>query len=378
MNQENFIEKINERYFVAILLLSLMGLRLEFSSNPVLATAGKTSSEAQNIPNQTETNIVESGSLTLFRRQLPVGAERYSVTREGGALVLRSSISAQVRTSALEQTAELRMGQDYTPRRFAIKGDINAWAKVDRIIDIKGSTATVSENGVTRTTTVRDRFFTLASHIPASAQEMPLRYWTAQGKPETIQVLEGAAITVEYRGRDRVSVGNERISLNRYSVGGVTWGRETLWLDDSQRIFAVAATLGVAYELVRSGYESALPTLMKLANDDALKTLAQLNERLRPKYVGTIAVTGGRIFDGTGRAPIDDGVLLVRDSRIVAVGKRGRVRIPKGAAIVDATGKTVLPGLWEMHAHYGEVEWGAGIFGGRRDYGARRGKRIGV
>src|SRR3569832_2138822 len=90
--------------------------------------AGATRSAAQGRPNQPEADVVDSGTLTLSRRQFPVGTERYSVTREGDALVLRSNITAQVRSAALDQTTELRMGQDYTPRRFSINGDVNAWA----------------------------------------------------------------------------------------------------------------------------------------------------------------------------------------------------------------------------------------------------------
>src|SRR4029453_17183017 len=53
-----------------------------------------------------------------------------------------------------------------------------------------------------------------------------------------------------------------------------------------------------------------------------------------------------------------DAVVVVRGDRIVAAGPRGSVSIPEGAGIVDASGKTILPGLWDMHAHHDQVEWG--------------------
>ena len=46
------------------------------------------------------------------------------------------------------------------------------------------------------------------------------------------------------------------------------------------------------------------------------------------------------------------------DGRITAVGPSGRVAVPPGATIVNAAGKTVMPGLWDMHAHFEQVEWG--------------------
>ena len=49
---------------------------------------------------------------------------------------------------------------------------------------------------------------------------------------------------------------------------------------------------------------------------------------------------------------------MIQKGRIVAVGPRRKVKIPSGAKKVDARGKTILPGLWDMHAHFEQVEWG--------------------
>lgn len=51
-------------------------------------------------------------------------------------------------------------------------------------------------------------------------------------------------------------------------------------------------------------------------------------------------------------------VVIVNNGRIVAAGPHASVQIPKGATVFDATGKTLLPGLWDMHAHFEQVEWG--------------------
>ena len=71
------------------------------------------------------------------------------------------------------------------------------------------------------------------------------------------------------------------------------------------------------------------------------------------KPSGTIALVGARVVtmasdDG---GSIDDGVVVLRGDRITAVGKRGDVSIPAGANVVDVTGKTIIPGLIDAHAH---------------------------
>lgn len=68
------------------------------------------------------------------------------------------------------------------------------------------------------------------------------------------------------------------------------------------------------------------------------------------------AFVGGRIIDGTGGTPIEDGVLIVRDGRIEAVGASGEVDIPEGAEVTDATGKTIIPGLINTHGHVGTTK----------------------
>jgi imidazolonepropionase-like amidohydrolase len=62
---------------------------------------------------------------------------------------------------------------------------------------------------------------------------------------------------------------------------------------------------------------------------------------------------GGRIIDGTGGPPIDNGALLVRDGRIEAVGPAESISIPDGAERIDVSGRTIIPGLINSHGHVG-------------------------
>jgi imidazolonepropionase-like amidohydrolase len=58
---------------------------------------------------------------------------------------------------------------------------------------------------------------------------------------------------------------------------------------------------------------------------------------------------GARIIDGTGRPPIENATLFIRGGRIEAVGKR--IKLPRGVTRIDATGKTIIPGLINAHGH---------------------------
>ena len=78
-----------------------------------------------------------------------------------------------------------------------------------------------------------------------------------------------------------------------------------------------------------------------------------------------VAIVGGTLIDGTGRAPLEDAAVVILNGRIQAVGKRGEVTIPQGAEVIDAKGKSILPGLIDGHCHYrdwmGEVYLAYGV-----------------
>ena len=80
-----------------------------------------------------------------------------------------------------------------------------------------------------------------------------------------------------------------------------------------------------------------------------------------------LVVRGGRLIDGTGRRPLDNAVIVIRDGRFAAIGRDGEVATPPGAEVVDVTGKTVLPGFIDGHAHledfHGELYLHLGITG---------------
>ncbi len=64
-----------------------------------------------------------------------------------------------------------------------------------------------------------------------------------------------------------------------------------------------------------------------------------------------VVIQGGTLIDGTGREAIEDAAIVIHQGRIQEVGKRGQVTLPQGAEVIDAKGKTILPGLIDGHCH---------------------------
>ncbi|MBX7153098.1 amidohydrolase family protein [bacterium] len=76
----------------------------------------------------------------------------------------------------------------------------------------------------------------------------------------------------------------------------------------------------------------------------------------KPK--GMLALKGARIITMKGDEVIEDGVVIVDGNRITAVGKADQVEIPKNAKIIDVSGKTIMPGIIDAHAHVGNFRYG--------------------
>jgi imidazolonepropionase-like amidohydrolase len=77
------------------------------------------------------------------------------------------------------------------------------------------------------------------------------------------------------------------------------------------------------------------------------------------------AISGATIWDGSGGAPIRDGVIVVSEGRIQAIGPSASTPIPKGATVISGEGKTLIPGLINAHGHVGMTK---GLKSGPENY----------
>jgi imidazolonepropionase-like amidohydrolase len=148
-------------------------------------------------------------------------------------------------------------------------------------------------------------------------------------------------------------------SFKRYAIEGVMWGRETVWFDSNENLIALVGADAELdrFEAVKEGFEDALPFFVQKAAEDALKHLRDLSKRIKPVISGKYAIVGGLLIGGKGFKTIPDSVIFIEKGKITAVGSRLETALPKGIRVIDAKGKTILPGLFDMHAHATQAEW---------------------
>lgn len=76
--------------------------------------------------------------------------------------------------------------------------------------------------------------------------------------------------------------------------------------------------------------------------------------------VSDVMLAGATIIDGTGAAPIADGVVVVRGGRIACVGTRAACPVPGDVATEDVRGRWIMPGIVDAHVHYSQTGWADG------------------
>jgi hypothetical protein len=285
---------------------------------------------------------------------LPVGQESWLLD---DTHILHADFHYNERGSDVRLGATMRMLDDGTPVEFNANGNNYRPFKVDTSVKVEGRTATIHDGRRDHTAKVPDQFFTLSGYAPLSAQMMILRYWKSHKKPVGLAIFPGGRVTIKPSGVDEIEFGGKTARLTRYAIGGVVWGDETIWLDDRDEIAAASTYAGnLPLEAVRDEYKDALPQLIASANSDRFHELRSISRQIRPLMQANFAIVGVTLIDGKSDAAIENATVIVRDGRIADAG--GKVAIPSGIPVIDGHGKTVLPGLWEMHAHFAQVEYG--------------------
>jgi imidazolonepropionase-like amidohydrolase len=144
----------------------------------------------------------------------------------------------------------------------------------------------------------------------------------------------------------RTAAGRQRVRL--VMVRDTVGEANGVWLDERNELFADQVGWFIT---VRRGAEGALPALRAIEMRYRDANGAALGGRLAPAPASAIAITGGDLFDSERGVVVPRMSVIIRGSRIVAVGPADSLAIPAGAMVIDATGKTVMPGMWDMHSH---------------------------
>src|SRR5262245_3503295 len=195
-----------------------------------------------------EAQVAPSETILVSLINRPVGRETVSTTTQNGSTTYQSELDLTERGGRLQVSSTLTVGSDLTPSEFTVKGKSYRFVNVDAAVKVAGGMATVTNLGETKTFEAPRRFFTAQSYAPLSARALLIRYWKQIGQPEHLAVMPGEPtrdVRITFEGYDPIVVGGVVRRLDRYSVDGVVWGRETVWLDEADRFAAIVSRIHI-------------------------------------------------------------------------------------------------------------------------------------
>ena len=287
--------------------------------------------------------------IQLFLIERPVGFETATTVSTAEGRTVTSEMELVDRGTRLQLSASLSVAPDGTARHFRASGKSYRFVNVDAEVTVTGNTARVMTMGETTEVAVPAAWFPARTWAPVAARALLIDYWEKHQRPSSLALLPGDAdsrIVVTFRGDEDVQAGGRTVRLRRYSVDGVVWGRETVWVDAQGDFTALVSRIHILpFEAVRENLATALPALQASSVRDRMADLAGFGSSTPPTASGVYALTGARIITGDDAPPIEDGVVWVRNGRIVGVGPRESVTLPQDIRMIDVAGATIIPGL---------------------------------
>ena len=199
-----------------------------------------------------------------------------------------------------------------------------------------------------------------------SSQPGKAAFYVAQGGPvdlnawlleqilarpdKTLELLPGGKARAEKMTTLVVGEGAAKQTLTLWGVKGISNSPTPMWADAKNKFFAL--TFGIAWIPVEYAREQ---PRMEKAQAAALAALAPgLYKSLVNAPATPVAFTNVRMFDADALRFLADQTVVVDNGVITAVGASSSTKVPAGAQVIDGRGKTLVPGMWDVHMHVGD------------------------
>ena len=222
-----------------------------------------------------------------------------------------------------------------------------ALGPVTQRVDFRGDSAiSVASGDTTRLRADAASYFVLDNTSPYDDARLA-SYLLARPQHRSRLLPDGAG-HAEVVADTTVTVGGQPRRVRLVFTDGLATSTDAVWLDDADRLFASGAGWFITVPREAVGL---LPALREIERRLRAQQSAEVARRLTPPAPKTLVIRNGNVFDSERGVVKPRTTVVIQGDRITAVGPTDSVRAPAGATIIDATGKTVIPGLWDMHTH---------------------------
>lgn len=310
-------------------------------------------------------NIVDDeGTFLVFRRQSQIGEESYKVTVGDESIMVKSLQGENERGRISGVDAELHVTKDLAPLSYYSQRIANDdTTNIFKMVRQEGQVSIWEKHFDVVTSKEPSLFYPLHSNIPAGMEMMLYQYCFHKGIMK-IPTLPRGEVSIVHKGQDIATIDGKKNLLDRYVVEGINWGGRTIWLDENKNLIALVKANTQIREIIKKGYEEAMPVFIAGHAKEQIDALQEYTDNLKEERPAITALVGGDVVTGLSNVAQKDMTLIIQNGQITQIGSRSAIEVPSGAKVIDVSGKTLMPGLWDMHAHSNQVQWAPAYLAG--------------
>ena len=268
-----------------------------------------------------------------------------SAAGEPGEKVFTFEFNDRGRGPKLE--TRVKVGPGGVPTRIVTKGNDYFKGPVDDRFEIAGGKAAWKSTGEKGETDVSAPAFYISFN--GAPQEFGLLSRALLAAPgRRLRLLPEGEASLDPLGEVAVEAGGRRQTVRGYLISGIDFQPTPVWLDSDGELFA---SVSGWMTVIAEGWEPCAASLLKVQDEAANRRASELARTLARRPAGPLVFRHVALLDSVAARVRPATTVVVAGDRIRAVGPDGEIPVPAGAEVIDGSGKTLLPGLWDMHVH---------------------------
>ena len=249
-------------------------------------------------------------------------------------------------------TATWKLNAAGVPTEYEGHGNDYMKAPIDERFDVKDGRAhwkNRSEQGEQATT--GEAFYVPTNAPPEFTGVLARALLKALG--HKLSLLPAGEARIEEAGKFSVNGVSGKVELIQYRIVGLVFTPQSIWLDHDGN---TAASVSSWFSVIPAQYEAAIAHLQAAQQEADNIWSARLAHEVAHIPRSDLVIRNARLFDPRDLSVMPGTSVLVRSDRIARVAPDADMKPSANAEIIDAYGRFLMPGLWDNHQHFSEID----------------------
>jgi cytosine/adenosine deaminase-related metal-dependent hydrolase len=279
----------------------------------------------------------------------PAGSQTVATTADGAT---RAEYSYNDRGRGDHITASWKLDGAGIPIEYEGHGNDYMKAAVEERFDLENAHATWKN----RTEHGEQALTAPAFYMPTNAPPEffgVLARALLKAPAHRLALLPAGEASIEASGSVGVGEGTARVELTQYRITGLGFTPQPIWLDHDGH---TAGTVSGWFSVVPAGQEATIAPLLAAQEtaDNAWSTRLAHDLVHAPK--GDLVIRNARLFDPRDLSVTPNTSVLIRGERVVRIAPDAELKAEASAEVIDAHGHFLMPGLWDNHQHFTDID----------------------